>query len=71
MNVPYFQNYAHNHPIILILELFSLKLLPIILKIIYAGTLGSSLTRVGQYHKNGDSMVRGFKILNIMILSSS
>jgi len=36
-----FWYYAHERPIIL--ELFLLKLQPIILKIIYAGTLGSTL----------------------------
>ena len=39
MNVPYFQNYAHKHPIIL--ELFSLK--STYYSQNYAGILGSSL----------------------------
>ena len=39
--VAIFHNYAHKHPIIL--ELFSLKWIPIILQNNYAGTLGSSL----------------------------
>ena len=48
MNVPYFQNYAHKYPIIL--ELFSLKLLPIILKIMPA--LGTRRFRQQNYWNN-------------------